>query len=492
MHIKRLLQALLLLASQTVLAAETLDLGTFIQAILDNNPGVQGILAQEAIAAGQLESSLGVDDPLLSSSGGLNRTEFDQVTGFEADRSNDLELALGVERTFSQTGSRVGARYSNRYVDRSPALTSSLGATYYQPSLTLRLTQPLLKNAGGIQDRLNINLNELNVAFAQLDSRERLESYVTRLAALYLDWYQAYRETEILQEARQKVQQQEKLVRLKVQRQVAEAYELLRIQETLEDYYSRWKQAQARYLGLSRQIGKQMNRPQLSSQTTTDQIPADPGASSLLLPLADYSPDYLASNSRLKGLLDNLSAQQEELVAARDDARKSDLDLSVGYTRHGVDADAFDAHTRDLDKNDYSVMLEYRYPLGNRAASGAYQAQLATRRQVRADTAQQLLDAEAALADLQARDTKLSEALAAADRKISLATRKLREERELYRIGQLDLFELLQDATTQLESRLNRTLLQVQLQQIRLSIGELLDRNLQPFQGGSPMQQELR
>ena len=56
---------------------------------------------------------------------------------------------------------------------------------------------------------------------------------------------------------------------------------------------------------------------------------------------------------------------------------------------------------------------------------------------------------------------------------------------ELYRIGQLDLFELLQDATTQLESRLSRTRLYVQLQQIRLSIRELLDRNLQPILSGA-------
>ena len=67
-----------------------------------------------------------------------------------------------------------------------------------------------------------------------------------------------------------------------------------------------------------------------------------------------------------------------------------------------------------------------------------------------------------------------------------LAARKLKQELELYHIGQLDLFELLQDATTQLESRLNRTRQFVQLQQIRLSIGELLDRNLESILSGTP------
>jgi hypothetical protein len=476
---KLLFPMLLLLTSQAGHAAGTLDLDTFLQVILDNNPGVQGILAQQAIAAGQLESSLGIDDPLLSSSGGLSRTEFEKITGFEADSSNNLELAVGVDRIFSSTGTRASVSYGNTYTDRSPALPSNLGATFHQPSLTLRLTQPLLDNAGGIQDRLNINLNKLELAFAQLDSREQLESYVTRLAALYLDWYQAFRETEILEVAWNRVREQEKLVKLKVRRQVAEVHELLRVQETVEDYFSRWQQANANYLGLARQIEKQMNRPAESQQQpTTVLVPVDPGNSGLFRPVTDSRPDYLATDSQLKAMLDNLKAQQEELLAARDNSRKADLDLSLAYRRHGADSDIVDAHTGDLDKNDYSVMLEYSYPLGNRSASGAFQSQLASKHQVAADTAQQLLDAEAALADLLAREEKLTEALAAADRKIGLAGRKLKKMQEFYLIGQLGLFELLQDATTQLESRLNRTRQYVQLQQIRLGIGELLDRNL--------------
>jgi len=79
---------LLALASPISHADVAISLDTFVNTILNNNPGVQRILEQEAIAAGQFESSLGIDDPLLSSSGGLSRTEFDIITGFEADSSN--------------------------------------------------------------------------------------------------------------------------------------------------------------------------------------------------------------------------------------------------------------------------------------------------------------------------------------------------------------------------------------------------------------------
>ncbi|MCK4705599.1 MAG: hypothetical protein KAT90_08975, partial [Gammaproteobacteria bacterium] len=51
-------------------------------------------------------------------------------------------------------------------------------------------------------------------------------------------------------------------------------------------------------------------------------------------------------------------------------------------------------------------------------------------------------------------------------------------EQRLFKIGKLDLFELLRDQTTQLESRLNREKLYTQLLILRLNIGELLDQNL--------------
>lgn len=456
--------------------ANTLELDQFVQHIRQHNPGVQRILEQQAIAAGQLEASRGIDDPLLTGGTGFAHTEPDRINGFEAQRSNDLNINAGISRTFSQTGTRLNGEVQDRYIDRSPGLASELGASYYQPSLTLRLTQPLLKNRGGLQDRLNIELNQLNQAFAVLNAQEQLESYFTQLATLYLDWYQAYRETAILELAHQKVAEQEQLVELKVRRQIAEPYELLRIQETRADYYSRWQQAQGRYQGLGRRIEKQMNLPR--ENTPAEYTPADPEASALLRAKTERAPDYLREASRLQALLDNLEQQQQQLLDASQDARQADLDVSVSYTRHGVDDDLVDAHGRDLDRDDYALMLEYRYPLGNRAASGDYRARAASKRQVQADTTQQLIDAEAALADLQAREHKLQVALAAADHKIALATRKLAAEQELYRIGQLDLFELQQDATTQLESRINRSQLYVQLQQLRLSIGELLDRNL--------------
>ncbi|MCK4586002.1 MAG: hypothetical protein KAU29_01585 [Gammaproteobacteria bacterium] len=356
-----------------------------------------------------------------------------------------------------------------------------MGEQYYQPSFTVRLTQPLLKNAGGIQDSLDINLKQLNLKLAGLSSAENLESYITQLARLYLDWYLAARETAISKEVHQQAIEQEKLTRIKVKRQVIEPYELLRAQETREDYYSRWLQSQGRYLGLSRQIQRQMNSKQYDK--TNKLTPVDPAPSQLFVfsQPASSSVDYLASTSRLKNILDTLQDQQQLLLDAKYNAKESDLNLSLGYTRHGVDSDFSDAHTSELKKDDYSVMLEYRYALGNKRASGDYQAQLASKHQLEADTQQRMIDAESSLANIQEQESQLVIALKSIDRKIALATKKLAKEQRLYKIGKLDLFELLRDQTAHLESRLQREQLHTRLLTLRLSIGELLDRNLAVF-----------
>ena len=471
--------AMLFLFSQYSYAQE-LDLDTFIRTILDNNPGVQRILSTEGIAAGELESSQGIDDAILSSSLNLAHSEPNQIIGFEAGESDDAQLKLSYDRLFSNSGSRLSLAYNDQHTNRDPAL-ATLGSQYYQPSFTLRLTQPLLKNVGGIQDRLNIDLKQLNLKLTQLNNTENLESYVTQLALLYIDWYLSSRELAISKEVHQQSIAQERLTRTKVRRQVVESYELLRAQETREDYYSRWQQAEGRYAGLTQTIRYQMN---LSNSAGTEAlIPGDPKTTELLTSKQAEirSSDYLTTNSRLKDILDTLQAQQNILLDARTNAQDPDLNLSVAYTRHGISDNFSDAHLSELDRDDYSVMLEYKYPLGNRRATGEYQTQLASKQQVAADTKQRMLDAQANLANLQAQAGQLFVALESTDRKINFATKKLRKENQLFKIGELDLFELLRDQTTQLESRLNREKLYTQLLSLRLNIGELLDRNLNAY-----------
>jgi len=462
-----------------VAIAQELDLDSFVQSILKYNPGVQKILAENAIAAGTLEASLGIDDAILSSSLNLSHSEPNGVIGSEPTESDDTRLNLSYDRLFSGSGTRLSVSYGNQYTDRNPALVS-YGNRYYQPSFSVRLTQPLLKNVGGIQDRLNIKLNQLNHKLALLSSQENLESYITQLANLYNDWYLASRELAISKEVYQQSIEQEKLTRTKVKRQVSESYELLRVQETREDYFSRWQQAKGRFEGLSHKVQYQMN---LNNQVSIDKlIPRNPKDSQLLAAITEdgKAKDYLSKNSRLKNILDNLQEQQLILLNAKDNSRKSDLNLSLGYTKHGIDSGFSDAHS-NMDKNDYTLMLEYKYPLGNRRAKGNYQVQRVRKRQVEADVKQRLIDAESNLKNLQIQASQLIIALQSTNRKIQFATKKLKKEQRLYRIGKLDLFELLRDQTTQLESRLNRERLYTQLYTLRLSIGELLDQNIKPY-----------
>ena len=460
--------------------SQELSIDNFIVSILKNNPGVHKILSEKDIAAGSLEASYGIDDATLSSSLNLSHTEPDKIFGSEPDKSNNTNLNLSYNRLFSNTGTRFSLGYNNLYTDRTPT-SIVVGTKYYQPSFTVKLVQPLLKNAGGIQDQLNIKLSELDLKLSGLNSQENLESYVTQLASLYIDWYLAGRELDISREVHLQSIEQEKLTRTKVRRQVIEPYELLRSQEIREDYFSRWQQAQGRFSGLTRQVQYQMN---LNKAVSDDNLtPRNPNNSQLLshIQTSFREPDYLENNSRLKTILNSIKKQQTIILDAKDNAQSSDLNLSFGYTRHSIDQQLNDAHSSSLNKDDYSVMLEYKLPLGNRQASGNYQSQRAKKRQIEFDTQQQLLNAKANLANLQIQSSQLKIALKSIDRKIILGRKKLNKEQRLYKIGKLDLFELLRDQTSHLESRLNRERLYSQHLLLQLQIGELLDKNIESY-----------
>lgn len=458
-------------------AAEELGLDSFVHSILKNNPGVKKILADKDVAAGARDASLGIDDATLSSSLNLSHSEPDEVFGSEPDTSDNLNLNLSYNRLFSNSGTRLSLDYNNLYTDRNTP--SAAGTQYYQPSFTVKLTQPLLKNAGGIQDRLNIELSQIDFNLSKLSSQENLESYITQLASLYVDWYLASRELKISEDVHQQSIEQEKLTRTKVRRQVSESYELLRAQEIREDYFSRLQQARGRFIGLTHQIRAQMNSKEALAKTKLE--PLNPKNSNLLSDSSSSlrAAGYLESTSRLKSILDSLKQQQIILLEAKDNSRSSDLNLSFGYTRHGIDEALSDAHNTNLNKDDYSVMLEYKYPLGNQKASGDFQSQIAKKRQIESDTQQRLIDAQANLANLEIQSSQLKLAIKSVDRKISLGQKKLKKEQRLYRIGKLDLFELLKDQTSHMESRLNRERLYTQQLTLQLKIGELLDRNLE-------------
>lgn len=470
--------SLILLAYTPLSAAQALGLDDFVLSILKNNPGVQKILYEKDISSGLRDASLGINDGVLGSSLSMSQIEPDKIFGSEPDISKNKNLNLSYNRLFSDTGTRLSLDYKNLYTDRNPTSTLA-GSQFYQPSFTLKLTQPLLKNAGGIQDSLNIKTSELNYKLSGLSSQENLESYITQLASLYVDWYLASQELSISKDVHQQSIQQEKLTRTKVKRQVIEPYELLRAQETREDYFSRLQQAKGRYIGLTHQIKHQIN------STKFDFIlhPVNPENSNLLSAEKNTlrKVNYLGTSSRLKNILDTLQKQQEILLDAKDNARSSDLNLSVGYTRHGIDSSLSDAHNSSFNKDDYSIMLEYKYTLGNRQADGNFQSQLAKKRQIASDTKQRLIDAQAILANLEIQSSQLKIAIKSTGRKISLGEKKLKKEQRLYRIGKLDLFELLRDQTSHLESRLNRERLFTQQLTLQLKIGELLDRNLEVY-----------
>ncbi|MCK5334510.1 MAG: TolC family protein, partial [Gammaproteobacteria bacterium] len=386
--------------------SQELNLDDFIESILKNNPGVQKILSEKGVSAGLRDASLGVDDATLGSSISLSHAEPDQIIGSEPDTSDNVNLNISYSQVFSNSGTRLSLGYNSLYTDRDPVF-GVVGAQYYQPSFTVKLTQPLLKNAGGIQDSLDIKISQLNFDLAGLSSQENLESYITQLASLYIDWYLASRELNISKEVHQQSIEQEKLTRIKVKRQVIEPYELLRAQEITEDYFSRWQQAKGRFTGLTHQIKYQMN----ISKSHADNVitPLNPEDSKLLSPVQGMfrETNYLGTTSRLKDILDILKKQQVVLLEAKDNFRSSDLNLSVAYTRHGLDDGFSDAHSDSLEKDDYSVMLEYKYPLGNRKASGNFRSQVAKKQQIESDTKQRLIDAKANLANLESQSSQL-------------------------------------------------------------------------------------
>ncbi|MBI1763866.1 MAG: TolC family protein [Acidobacteria bacterium] len=173
-----------------------------ILAALEKNPdieiGRQSVrLAQFSILAAQ-----GVYDPLASSTLNYNwqRTpNFSQFSGSAQDflQNTSLTYNFGYLQAVERTGGSYQINFNNA---RNTSNTANL-ATYYNPALTLALTQPLQRNFAIDANRHLIQINKKKLDLSDAQFRQQVIQIIASVEQVYWDLSFAIRSEEIQRDA---------------------------------------------------------------------------------------------------------------------------------------------------------------------------------------------------------------------------------------------------------------------------------------------------
>jgi len=458
-----------------------LTLDEFITQTIQNNPTVRAYVQEHSEAKGAEYAARGIDDVGLSALFSASREEMPGTSGLSSTLDKNLSYGVGLTKLISQTGTQLEAKYQDSWQrSKYPPAIAAFGPMNpaYSPSVTLSLTQPLLKNIMGRQDQLNLRVRRIQLKTSLVQFQENVEAFISNMSDIFFRWANAHSNAKFLRDIYYRTVEQAKLVREQVKSKVAEESDLYRILEQQESYRGQMEGAFAQFEGLTEEIGLMM-RP----ENPPSNIIPDTGNSFLKKATSRRDGvDYLKSSSRIRKILDYSLAVQNEVYRAKKNARLPGLNLVVEYGRSGAGSEFGNAHGSAFDENSISGGLNFQVPITNRAARGEFQEQSARMKRVEFENERTMLNAISRLEALYDRHRRISKQVDAYEKQVHYGDLKLKEEMNQYQNGRLRLFELLQDVSTYTSQKIDLNAAHVNLARIEVLIGELTDMNYDLFE----------
>jgi outer membrane protein len=194
-----LMAVLLALISTQATAQEEgrrLSLKEAIRLAVENNLDVRAELYNPASAAADINSAMGIYNPLLSLQGNYQNSSTISPNSFitggmSVARQKSITYNAGVSQLVP-TGATLQANFNNSWNDNNYGL-----GKYYQSNLTLGLVQPLLKNFGRENTELNIDVARFSKEGALEQFKAKLLDVISQVQTQYYQLYSARENLEI-------------------------------------------------------------------------------------------------------------------------------------------------------------------------------------------------------------------------------------------------------------------------------------------------------
>lgn len=461
-----------------------ISLDTFIVETIKNNPTVRQYIQQRSVAVAEEYASRGIDDVNLFSLFNAAKNENSNITGLQPSEEKNLAYQIGATKIVSQSGTRLEASTGYTWLKStySPALIAIAGPIpnpLHSPSLTLKLTQPFLRNVLGIQDQLNRRVRGLQRDLEDISYQENVEAFISEMTQLYLNWLRSYQNANSLHNIYVRASRQVNLVREQVAAKVSEESDLYRILETQALYKAEWQGFLADYEGYGRQVAAMM----YPDNPPTSIYPRSARGAFIYRILRSGSDiDYLKHSSRLSHILGLSKDVESEVLRANKNAMLPDANVFVSWERKAETNNGSHAWGGGFQLDDVQGGVNLSIPIPNREARGDYRAQKARLKRTMHQNERTMLDAVSSLEALLKQEKRLRERVHSLERQMFYGKKKLDAEEDQYDDGRLSLFQFIQDVNDHIRNEVNLADARAALALVRVQIGELTDQNYDMFQ----------
>ncbi len=441
--------------------AQTITMEQFLGQLKKVHPLFESERLTVQLEEERQKSYLGDEDWHITSGPYYTRTNPLPATSFSPESINQISLGAVAQKAFWKTGGRLSFSWSSDFTDQAglqdfeiqldplvPPIVFDVGTSkHYQNQLAVRYVQPLLKNRNGFLDRLEYDLKEFDIDFAEAQSLENQEDFLAGLAGKFLDWVLLTEQKQIIQD-RLKLSEEE-LARTNKKREaylvdevdVIRAGDAVRIAKRNQMLIeSRWKalQAELAVLTLNNELyhlNPEFNLYELQQLPTLEEAGAQ---------LRRVSRQIKTLNVRLDAFKYARKGFEEAL--------KPSLSLVTQVDFKNLDAGF--GESLKMDKLDTYVGLEFSVRLKDRTA----QSQIIKNDIFQTQMKKQILDLDltltSALTNVYIQIDELKEVLRLDVEQIESARERTQEELRLYNRGRGELTFVIQSQDSEENAKL--------------------------------------
>ena len=389
------------------------------------------------------------------------------VSNGEAADIGNLELEA--QRHFWSTGGALALGVSSAYQNLKIGGVSDTIDSYTH-GVSVSYVQPLLKNRGGVLDRLGYDVSRYNAERVKIEIAETREDFLLEESRRFLDWVLLEEQVRIATLRRELAEEQLIQVRRRYSSNLVDRVDVLRsedavrgAEQSLLQLNSMWKAKQAEHAVLAGDEGLYKAQPsfKLFQMLERPDIEAD------LRTLVD--------EARVLKPFDVILAQLSEQKRGLEEEMRSDLFLNLSGTVRGTDERIGDA-VIDTVHPDFTVALEYQFPSG-RTATVANIKEIDTQiSQIREEKRTIVLGLQSSLRGLYIQMQDMEKILELGSEQIASAQLTTAEEQKIYNQGRGSLTYVIQSRDNEQNARLQHAANAALYHKLVLQYRALMDR----------------
>jgi outer membrane protein len=361
--------------------AVELSLERVLRMALASSPEIRVVGFDPAISREDMVAAAAAFDVAVF--GGAERTWTDHNTGstFQTGRSETTAGEAGL-RNRNIFGGQVELKWDmTRSWDDSAFTTLN---PRYESTLTLALTQPLLRGGGPDYNLAALHLAEVGQKVSYSQFRQKVEEVVAQVEALYWQLVQARGNLRILQET---LKQGEETLRKVEARKGIDAREKLEVQQTIVAVESRRAaliRARKSVADVEDALARLVSDPRLNLMTDyrIRPVDAEPKVARFTVDPMDQLLTALKHSPLLEQARLGIEAAEISVRVAWNETLPA-LNLTGSTSAQGLRGNFMNAvdDRNTFDYIDYSIGVLFEYPLGNRAAQAKLRQQRFGQRQ---------------------------------------------------------------------------------------------------------------